>query len=65
VASGVRLWVSMYLLLRAEAHAGAGAAETAAELVDQSRAAALEFDDVCRSPRLQALSKVLQGSAKR
>jgi DNA-binding SARP family transcriptional activator len=65
VASGVRLWVSMYLLLRAEAHAAAGAAETAAELVDQSRAAALEFDDVCRSPRLQALSKVLQGSAKR
>jgi hypothetical protein len=55
----------MYLLLRAEAHAAAGAAETAAELVDQSRAAALEFDDVCRSPRLQALSKVLQGSAKR
>jgi DNA-binding SARP family transcriptional activator len=64
VASGVRLWVSMYLLLRAEAHAAAGAVETAVQLVEQSRAANLEFEDVCRSPRLLALSKVLQGSAK-
>jgi hypothetical protein len=52
--------MSMYLLPRAEAHAAVGNREAAAELVDQAAAAGAEFDDVCRSPRLLAMSNVLQ-----
>jgi DNA-binding SARP family transcriptional activator len=65
VASGVRLFVAMYLLLRAEAHAVTGDAQVATDLVEQAEAAGAEVGDVCRSPRLLALSKVLQGPVKR
>jgi hypothetical protein len=55
--SGIRLFVPMYLLLRAEVHGSA-------ELVDQAQAASAELDDVCLSPRLLALSSALQRTRK-
>jgi hypothetical protein len=64
LASGIRLFVPMYLLLRAEARAAAGDHGTAADLVAESRAASTELDDVCRSPRLFGLSNLLQGTRK-
>jgi DNA-binding SARP family transcriptional activator len=64
LASGIRLFVPMYLLLRAEARAAAGDHRTAAGLVAESRAASADLDDVCRSPRLLALSNLLQGPRK-
>ena len=55
--SGIRLFVPLYLLLRAEVHGSA-------DLVDQARAASAELDDVCLSPRLLALSTTLQRTRK-
>ena len=59
--SGIRLWVPMYLLLRAEAHGGGAAS---ADLAGQARAASAELDEMCRSPRLLALSSALQRTRK-
>jgi hypothetical protein len=55
--SGIRLFVPLYLLLRAEVHGSA-------ELVDQAQAASAQLDDVCLSPRLLDLSSALQRTRK-
>ena len=54
LATGLRIWEPMYLLLRAEAHAAWGRDRRAAELIAQSRAVAAETGEVCSSPRLLA-----------
>jgi DNA-binding SARP family transcriptional activator len=54
LATGLRLNIPLYLLLRAEAHLSAGRNRQAAELIRQSRALAVERGEVCLSPRLLA-----------
>ena len=54
--SGVLLFVPFYLLLRAEAHVVAGHPDQAAALVTEAAARSAELGDVCRAPRLIALS---------
>jgi hypothetical protein len=54
VATGLRLFFPMYLLLRAEAHAASGRTGRAQELIRQSRAVRADTGEVCSSPRLLA-----------
>jgi hypothetical protein len=54
LATGLRLNIPLYLLLRAEAHFSAGRDLQAAELIRQSRALAVERGEFCSSPRLLA-----------
>ena len=58
-ATGIRLFLPFYLLLRAEAHATTGDAAAAAQFVVESRAASAELGDVCLSPRLTAFADAL------
>ncbi len=58
-ASRVLLFLPLYLLLRAEAHAVAGRPDRAAALVTEAAARSAELGDVCRAPRLVALSEKL------
>ncbi len=61
-ASRVLLFLPFYLLLRAEAHAVAGRPDRAAALVSEAAARSAELGDVCRAPRLVALSEELTAS---
>ncbi len=61
-ASSVLLFLPFYLLLRAEAHAGAGHPDEAAALVSEAAARSAELGDVCRAPRLVALSEKFTAS---
>ena len=54
LATGLRLNIPLYLLLRAEAHSSAGRDRRAGELIRQSRALEVERGEVCSSPRLLA-----------
>ena len=54
LATGLRLNIPLYLLLRAEAHSTAGRDRRAGELIRQSRALEVERGEVCSSPRLLA-----------
>jgi DNA-binding SARP family transcriptional activator len=54
VATGLRLFEPLYLLLRAEAHAASGRARTARELIRSARAVRAQTGEVCSSPRLLA-----------
>src|SRR5829696_2666426 len=54
LATGLRLNIPLYLLLRAEAHLSAGRNRQAGELIRQSRALAVDRGEVCLSPRLLA-----------
>jgi DNA-binding SARP family transcriptional activator len=54
LATGLRLNIPLYLLLRAEAHLSAGRNRQAGELIRQSRALAVDRREVCLSPRLLA-----------
>jgi hypothetical protein len=58
-ATGVRFFLPLYLLLRAEAYASTGNSRTAARLVVESRAVSAELGDVCLSPRLTAFADAL------
>jgi DNA-binding SARP family transcriptional activator len=58
-ATGVRLFLPFYLLLRAEAYAAIGDAATAARLVVESRVVSADVGDVCLSPRLNAFADAL------
>jgi hypothetical protein len=61
-ASRVLLFLPFYLLLRGEAHAVAGHPDRAAALVSEAAARSAELGDVCRAPRLVALSEELTAS---
>jgi hypothetical protein len=54
LAAGIRLFVPLYLLLRAEAHAACGHMLRARQLIADSRAVRAETGEVCSSPRLLA-----------
>ena len=58
------VFVPFYLLLRAEVYAAAGDRTTAAALAVEAERASEAYEDVCSVPRLQALSKDLQGTVK-
>ncbi|HEY2673733.1 MAG TPA: hypothetical protein VGJ07_25640, partial [Rugosimonospora sp.] len=59
VATGIRMYLPLYLLLRAEAHAVNGDPERAANLVREARAVSVDTGDVCLSPRLTCLAETL------
>jgi hypothetical protein len=59
VATGLRIWEPMYLLLRAEAHEAWGGERQARELITQSRAVEARTGEVCSSPRLLAWAQAL------
>jgi hypothetical protein len=54
LAAGIRLFVPLYMLLRAEAHAASGHLPRARQLIADSRAIRAETGEVCSSPRLVA-----------
>ena len=54
LATGLRMLVPLYLLLRAEAHAASGHPSRARQLIRESRAVRAETGEVCSSPRLLA-----------
>ena len=54
LATGLRLNIPLYLLLRAEAHSAGGRDGRAGELIRQSRALEVVRGEVCSSPRLLA-----------
>jgi hypothetical protein len=59
LATGLRIWEPMYLLLRAEAHEAWGGERRARELIMQSRAVEGRTGEVCSSPRLLAWAQAL------
>jgi hypothetical protein len=54
LATGIRVFVPLYLLLRAEAHAASGNLSRARQLVRDSRSVRADTGQVCVSPRLLA-----------
>jgi len=54
LATGLRMLVPLYLLLRAEGHAASGRTARARELIRDSRAVRAQTGEVCSSPRLLA-----------
>jgi hypothetical protein len=59
LTTGIRFFVPLYFLLRAEAHAASGRHRRAHDLIDLSRAVAAETGEVCSSPRLLAWAQAL------
>ena len=59
VATGIRLFLPLYLLLRAEAHEALRDSPVAADLVREARVVSAEIGDVCLSPRLTEFSETL------
>lgn len=59
LATGIRLFLPLYLLLRAEAHQALHDPQMAADLIREARVASAEIGDVCLSPRLTEFSETL------
>jgi hypothetical protein len=51
-STGLTMYVPLYVMLRAEAHAAHGAASTARRLVRESRAISVDSGQRCLGPRL-------------
>jgi tetratricopeptide (TPR) repeat protein len=58
-ATGIRLFLPLYLLLRAEAHEALHDPLLAADLVREARVVSAEVGDVCLSPRLTDFAETL------
>jgi DNA-binding SARP family transcriptional activator len=63
VATGIRMYLPLYLLLRAEAHVANGDPARAANLVREARAVSVDTGDVCLSPRLREFAETVVTSA--